>query len=171
MTPVLAAMRATSRTGSRLRTAAFALTVLAGLAGCAAPPLAPDGTILSRLPADAPGAAASSAIAPLPDADEQARRYDQIDRQALQDSENAIRADAAARAASALAAQSPLYYGDGYGGYGWTGPAFYGWGGPAFYCWGGPGWYGYGYGYGPSGYGGGWRGPRSGVFIGRRWGR
>ncbi|MGI4855916.1 MAG: hypothetical protein ACRYHA_03120 [Janthinobacterium lividum] len=129
------------------------------LTACAQPPIAPDGTILSRLPPGAPGAAAPVATTPPPDADEQARRYNQIDRQALKDSESAIRADETARA---LAAQSSVSLGYGYGGYGWGGPAYYG---PGWYG----GWYGGGW-YGRGGYGRGWGGPRSGVFIGQSWG-
>ncbi|MGI4858021.1 MAG: hypothetical protein ACRYHA_14130 [Janthinobacterium lividum] len=155
MHSLLVSMRAGDGTPRRRgRTAAALLVATAALAACALPSGAPpDGAILSRLPAGTPGAAATQAAVPPPDASEQARRYDQIDRQALQDSENAIRADAAARAASAMAAQSSLYYGVGYGGYGWGGPAYYGYG------W-GPGWYGRGR----------WGGPRSGVFIGQSWG-
>ena len=131
--------------------AAIALAPALLLAACAGAPshpaaYVPDGTILSRLPPGSPGAATYTPEHPLT-AEEKARRYNQIDRQALQEQEQSI---AAARAAAIAAAAAPRYY-DYYG------PSY-----PAYY----------GGGYGGYGRYGGWGYPRSGwsVGVGSNWG-
>ncbi|WP_323120677.1 hypothetical protein [Burkholderia alba] len=95
------------------RTAPFA-AVLAGtfaLAGCA---VEPSATILSRLPDNQPGAAGPvHTLTP-----DERKRYDTIDRQVLSEQNQAIAAEAAARAWSYSAPPPITYYGGYYGG-GW----------------------------------------------------
>jgi hypothetical protein len=145
-----------------------AVTVCALVLGGCASPQSMDGTILSRLPAGAPGSpppapqftttgpgVVVTPIAPvgpspaLSDPAEQLKRYNQIDQQALQDQERAIQAEDALRQAQAMAPPVTSVY---YGGYGGWAP-YGGWYGPA---WGySPGWYG-------SSWGGGYYGGRYG---------
>jgi hypothetical protein len=134
-------------------TTALCASSIVLLAACAGAPSRPagtvaDGTILSRLPPGAPGSIVYAPERPL-SPEEKARRYNQIDRQALQEQEDAI---AAARAAAIAAAAAPRYY-DYYG------PAY-----PAYYG-------GYGRYPGYDGYNG-WGYPRSGwsVGVGSGWG-
>ncbi|OXH87623.1 hypothetical protein CA831_20255, partial [Burkholderia multivorans] len=80
------------------------------VAGCA---VQPSSTILSRLPE--PGA--SSGQPPVLSAAER-KRYDEIDKQVLRDQNNAMAAEAAARAWSYYAAPPVTVYGGYYGGWG-----------------------------------------------------
>lgn len=106
------------------RTIALASTTGAlALTGCA---VQPTSTILSRLPEQA-AASQPQALTPA-----ERKRYDEIDRQVLREQNDAMAAEAAARAWSYYAPPPVTFYG-GYSNGGW-----------------GPGWstgFGYGYGY------------------------
>lgn len=112
--------------------AAASTVALLSFAGCVVYP-APQGTVLSRLPDNAP--ASAQPVRPL--TPEEKERYDAIDRRALHDQEQAIREDAAIRQAQAVAAAAPpvVYSTWGYPAYGWGYP---GWGYPGW-GWGRPG--------------------------------
>lgn len=109
------------------------------LGACTTPPAgaritAPAGTILSRLPPGTPGAATFTPERE-PSAEEKARRYDELDRQALREQDEVFRAEEAAAIAAAAARRNNVYatpYYGGYGGYGgwngWGGGNGWGWG-------------------------------------------
>ncbi|MGN7983174.1 hypothetical protein [Burkholderia sp. 22313] len=99
------------------------------LAGCAAPP--PSSTILSRLPE--PGASGGQ---PHTLSGAERKRYDEIDRQVLRDQNDAMAAEAAARAWSYYAPPPVTVYGGYYGG-GWGNR----WGTGIGYGYGYPGWW------------------------------
>jgi len=99
------------------------------LAGCAVPP--PSSTILSRLPE--PGASGGQ---PHTLSSAERKRYDEIDRQVLRDQNDAMAAEAAARAWAYYAPPPVTVYGGYYGG-GWGNR----WGTGIGYGYGYPGWW------------------------------
>ncbi|MBR8334789.1 hypothetical protein KDW69_24370 [Burkholderia ambifaria] len=81
------------------------------LAGCAVQP--PSSTILSRLPEPAPSGGQPPALSSA-----ERKRYDEIDRQVLREQNDAMAAEAAARAWAYYAPPPVTVYGGYYGGYG-----------------------------------------------------
>ncbi|WP_175689012.1 hypothetical protein [Burkholderia anthina] len=102
-------------------------TGMLALAGCA---VEPTSTILSRLPE--PGASGGQPPA-LSSAER--KRYDEIDKQVLRDQNNAMAAEAAARAWAYYAPPPVTVYGGYYGGWGNR------WGTGIGYGYGYPGWW------------------------------
>ncbi len=88
------------------------LAVTFALAGCA---VEPPSTLLSRLPDGQPGAAGPAH----PLTPDERKRFDAIDQQVLDEQNQAIAADAAARAWSYYAPPPVTYYGGYYGRGGW----------------------------------------------------
>jgi len=108
---------------------ALVLALTTALAACVVGP--PPGLVLSRLPSDAPGAATPAR--PLSSAEK--KRYDEIDKQVLNDQDAAIAADNWARYYAPYYTPyyypAPTVYGGyvGGGGFGYYSPGFYpGWG-------------------------------------------
>lgn len=116
-----------TRGEARRRRAAALLGVLAAaavLSGCVAAP--PPGPILSRLPPDAPGAAASAQ--PLTAAEK--KRYDEIDKQVMREQDAAMAAGTWVHYYTPYYYPAPMAYGGYYSGWGlgYYSPGFYpGW--------------------------------------------